>query len=132
VPLGLMRANSTGMSARACAERRIMLGLSQQQLAELIWVAYQQAHKYERGTNRMAAGRLYKAAQLLGVEVRYFFEELQRAEESPSGATPQRHLFVELARNLMILAPSISERSARLRGCYPMLRSFVDEAVEHL
>jgi transcriptional regulator with XRE-family HTH domain len=105
VPLGLMRANSTAMSARACAERRIMLGLTQQQLAELIWVAYQQAHKYERGTNRMAAGRLYKAAQLLGVEVRYFFEELQRAEESPSGATPQRHLFVELARNLMILAP---------------------------
>jgi DNA-binding XRE family transcriptional regulator len=73
VPLGLMRANSTGMSARACAERRIMLGLSQQQLAELIWVAYQQAHKYERGTNRRAAGRLYKTAQVLGVDVGYFF-----------------------------------------------------------
>jgi hypothetical protein len=43
------------MSARACAERRIMLSLTQQQLAELIWVAYQQAHKYESGPNRMAA-----------------------------------------------------------------------------
>jgi transcriptional regulator with XRE-family HTH domain len=98
-----MRANSTGMSARACAERRIMLGLIQQQRAELIWVAYQQAHKYERGSNRMAAGRIYEAAQVLGVEVRYFFEESQRAEESPSGTT-QRHLFVELARNFTILA----------------------------
>ena len=45
-----------GMRVR---ERRVMLGLTQQQLAELIGVTYQQAHKYEKGTNRVAAGRLY-------------------------------------------------------------------------
>jgi DNA-binding XRE family transcriptional regulator len=39
-------------------ERRIMLGLTQQQLADLIGVTYQQAHKYERGINRVSAGRL--------------------------------------------------------------------------
>ena len=39
-------------------ERRIMLGLTQQQLAELIGVTYQQAHKYENGINRISAGRL--------------------------------------------------------------------------
>ena len=33
-----------------------MLGLTQQQLAELIGVTYQQAHKYERGINRVSAG----------------------------------------------------------------------------
>src|SRR5215472_11487722 len=38
-------------------ERRIMLGLTQQQLADLIGVTYQQAHKYERGINRVSAGR---------------------------------------------------------------------------
>src|SRR6516165_8858642 len=38
-------------------ERRIMLGLTQQQLAEMIGVTYQQAHKYERGINRVSAGR---------------------------------------------------------------------------
>ncbi|HLY58110.1 MAG TPA: helix-turn-helix transcriptional regulator, partial [Stellaceae bacterium] len=37
-------------------ERRIMLGLTQQQLADLIGVTYQQAHKYERGINRVSAG----------------------------------------------------------------------------
>ena len=36
-------------------ERRMMLGLSQQQLADLIGVTYQQAHKYEKGINRIAA-----------------------------------------------------------------------------
>jgi transcriptional regulator with XRE-family HTH domain len=48
------------MLACACANERIMLGLTQQQLADLIGVTYQQAHKYERGINRVAAGRLYK------------------------------------------------------------------------
>ena len=44
-------------------ERRIMLGLTQQQMAELIGVTYKQAHKYEKGINRVAAGRLYSVAQ---------------------------------------------------------------------
>jgi DNA-binding XRE family transcriptional regulator len=50
-------------------ERRIMLGLTQQQLADLIGVTYQQAHKYERGINRVSAGRLYEIAQVLSVPV---------------------------------------------------------------
>ena len=58
-------------------ERRIMLGLTQQQMAELIGVTYQQAHKYEKGVNRIAGGRLYTIAQALGVEVGYFYEGLE-------------------------------------------------------
>ena len=58
-------------------ERRIMLGLTQQQLADLIGVTYQQAHKYERGINRISAGRLYEIAQELSVQVGYFFDGLQ-------------------------------------------------------
>ena len=42
---------------RRMRERRTMLGLTQQQLAEMIHVTYQQAHKYEKGINRVAAGR---------------------------------------------------------------------------
>ena len=54
-----------------------MLGLTQQQMAELIGVTYQQAHKYEKGINRVAAGRLCGIAGALGVEVGYFYEGLQ-------------------------------------------------------
>ncbi len=46
-------------------ERRIMLGLTQQEMAELIGVTYQQAHKYEKGINRIAAGRLHHIARAL-------------------------------------------------------------------
>ena len=50
-------------------QRRVMLGLTQQQMAELIGVTYQQAHKYEKGINRVAAGRLYRIAQALRAEL---------------------------------------------------------------
>ena len=63
-----------------------MLGFTQQQLAERIGITYQQAHKYEKGINRMAASRLYKAAQVLGVDVGYFFEGLHR----PRSRRPRR------------------------------------------
>ncbi len=71
-------------------ERRVMLGLSQQQLAQLIGVTYQQAHKYERGLNRISAGRLYEMAQVLSVPVSWFFEglatELAAGRDEPAPA----------------------------------------------
>lgn len=79
-------------------ERRVMLGLSQQQLAQMIGVTYQQAHKYERGLNRISAGRLYEIAQVLSVPVSWFFEGLEI--ESPIVAlSPRQRMCLELARN---------------------------------
>jgi transcriptional regulator with XRE-family HTH domain len=80
-------------------ERRIMLGLTQQQMAELIGVTYQQAHKYEKGINRIAAGRLYNIAQALGVDVSYFFEGLNNNEGFKP--TSQQRMLLELARNFI-------------------------------
>src|SRR5271165_7649603 len=70
-------------------ERRVMLGFSQQQLAELIGVTYQQAHKYEHGLNRISAGRLYEIAQALSVPISWFFEDM-KAVETPSEISPRQ------------------------------------------
>jgi transcriptional regulator with XRE-family HTH domain len=78
-------------------QQRVMNGLTQQKMADLIGVTYQQAHKYENGVNRIAAGRLYIIAQVLGVDVSYFFEGLQTA--APSEPSPQQRVFLDLARN---------------------------------
>jgi Helix-turn-helix len=51
-----------------------MLGLTQQQLADLMGVTVRQACKYETGRSRVASGRLYQLAQALNVDVSYFFE----------------------------------------------------------
>ena len=97
------RANDTDRFVGArIRERRIMLGLSQQQMADLIGVTYQQAHKYERGINRISAGRLFEIAQVLGVPVNYFFEGL----DSPKGGelNPRQRMCLELARNFSLIS----------------------------
>jgi transcriptional regulator with XRE-family HTH domain len=93
-------------------QRRVMLGLTQQQMAELIGVTYQQAHKYEKGINRVAAGRLYSIAQALGVEVSYFYEGLQiGGGHVPS---PSQRMLLDLARNFLNI-PNAGHREAVAR-----------------
>ena len=90
-------------------ERRTMLGLTQQQLAELIGVTYQQAHKYEKGINRIAAGRLCRIARVLGVEVGYFFDGMDT--DRSFKPTPQQRMLLELARNFISM-PSRKHQEA--------------------
>jgi len=83
-------------------QRRIDLGINQQKLAQLIGVSNQQAHKYEKGINRITAGRLYAFAQALGVDIGFFFAGLndqdRRPDPSPEGWVP-----VELVRDVASL-----------------------------
>jgi transcriptional regulator with XRE-family HTH domain len=83
-------------------ERRIMLGLTQQQMAELIGVTYQQAHKYENGLNRTSASRLYQIAQALGVEISYFFEDVE-PERRAVEPNAQQRLLLELTRDFVAI-----------------------------
>ncbi len=56
--------------------RRLMLGMSQEVLGEKLSLTFQQVQKYEKGTNRVSASRLYELSLLLDVPVQYFFEGL--------------------------------------------------------
>ncbi|WP_349956601.1 helix-turn-helix transcriptional regulator [Rhizobium sp. ZPR3] len=55
--------------------RRLMLGMSQERLAEQIGVTFQQVQKYEKGTNRIGASRLQAIASVLAVPVAFFFQQ---------------------------------------------------------
>ena len=71
-------------------QRRTLLGYSQERLAEALNLTFQQVQKYERGANRVGAGRLYELAKALDVPVTYFFEELPEAPDgAPSGPAMQ-------------------------------------------
>lgn len=65
--------------------RRRELKLTQERLGELLELTFQQVQKYEKGVNRVSAGRLYEIAGVLGVPISYFFEgaeEFLEAEQS--------------------------------------------------
>jgi transcriptional regulator with XRE-family HTH domain len=53
--------------------RRLEIGMSQERLAEILGVTFQQVQKYEKGVNRMAGSRLFDAAQALGVRIEELF-----------------------------------------------------------
>ena len=54
--------------------RRILMGLTQDQLGEALGISYQQIQKYETGANRVSAGRLYLIGQCLEVSPGWFFD----------------------------------------------------------
>jgi transcriptional regulator with XRE-family HTH domain len=56
--------------------RRTLLGLSQTDLANAAGITFQQVQKYEKGTNRVGAGRLQQFSEALGVPPSYFFDGL--------------------------------------------------------
>src|SRR3954452_19979197 len=91
-------------------ERRLSLGLTQQQLAELIGVTCQQAHKYEKGVNRIAGGRLYTIAQALGVEVGFFYDGIG-AEPSACEPTSRQRRLLERSRSFSSI-PSRRQQEA--------------------
>lgn len=57
-------------------QRRWLVGMTQQQLAEKVGIKFQQIQKYETGANRVSASRLWDIADALDVQVSYFFEGL--------------------------------------------------------
>ena len=63
------------LAGRRLRARRIILGLSQEEIGGHVGISFQQIQKYERGINRMGASRLYQFAKLLDVSVGFFFNE---------------------------------------------------------
>jgi transcriptional regulator with XRE-family HTH domain len=63
--------------------RRNLLGLSQTELADAAGITFQQVQKYEKGANRVGAGRLMQFSEALGVPPSYFFEGVPTVGKKP-------------------------------------------------
>ena len=98
-----------------------MMGVSQQQLARALGITYQQEHKYERGVNRVSAGRLFEIAEALATPVGWFFEEVEAGAPSPELSRRQR-MCLELARNFTAI-----ESEKQQEALSQMARSLVPE-----
>ena len=67
--------------------RRMMLGMSQEKLADALGLSFQQVQKYEKGTNRIGASRLQQIAHVLQVAVSFFFEGAPHMPGHSGGGT---------------------------------------------
>ncbi len=68
-------------------QRRWVIGITQQQLAEAVGIKFQQIQKYETGANRVSASRLWDISKVLDVPISYFFDEV--SEDVPGSSIDQ-------------------------------------------
>ncbi len=69
--------------------RRRELRLTQEQLGEQLGLTFQQVQKYEKGVNRVSAGRLFEMASVLTVPITYFYEGVAEMLGSPTLAVQE-------------------------------------------
>lgn len=65
-------------------EARLKRGLSQERVAEEMGITFQQVQKYEKGLNRIGASRLWDLAQVLGMPISYFYDNMDQKAQSKS------------------------------------------------
>lgn len=73
---------------RKLAELRMANGLSQTDLGSKVNLSFQQVQKYEKGSNRISASRLYDFAAVFGVDVSFFFEGFQGVTNAKLTSSP--------------------------------------------
>lgn len=77
-------------------QRRRLLGMTQQKLADAVHIRFQQIQKYESGANRISASRLWTLSKALDVPVAYFFEGVESgayAKETNGDHTAEQDVF---------------------------------------
>jgi transcriptional regulator with XRE-family HTH domain len=65
-------------------QRRSLIGMSQEKLAEAVGITFQQIQKYENGANRISASRLFQLSKILDVPVGFFFENYSGRTKIPA------------------------------------------------
>ena len=112
--------------------RRKMLGVSQERLAEALGLTFQQVQKYERGSNRVSASKLYEIARFLSAPVSYFFEGLSDptagGTDADDGSEQFVHDFLMTSEGLELAAafPRINQSRLR-RRLLDLVRTLADD-----
>jgi transcriptional regulator with XRE-family HTH domain len=101
--------------------RRLMLDISQQTLAAGLGVSFQQVQKYEKGHNRIGAGRLQQLAEILQVPVSFFFEDSATPGRRQAAAPSYISDFLTSADGQALTKAFMDIRDARQRRCLVIL-----------
>jgi transcriptional regulator with XRE-family HTH domain len=111
--------------------RRLEIGMSQEKLAELLGITFQQVQKYEKGVNRIAASRLFDIAAALQQPVSRFFEGISSSRAA--GVAEERKDFIDDAlatpEGSQLMSTFGSIRSQRVRRkVVELVRTLAEEA----
>ena len=100
--------------------RRMLIGMSQEKLGDLLGLTFQQVQKYEKGVNRIGAGRLFEVSRILGVPIDFFYEGVSSLLEERPGfseaeSTPPVMEFVSSGEGLQLSLAFMKIKDPKLR-----------------
>jgi transcriptional regulator with XRE-family HTH domain len=98
----------------------MLIGMSQERLGDLLGLTFQQVQKYEKGVNRIGAGRLFEVSRILGVPIEFFYEGVgeqfmgKRGFAEPEGSPPIME-FVSSGEGLQLSLAFMKIKDAKVR-----------------
>lgn len=100
--------------------RRTLIGMSQEKLGDRLGLTFQQVQKYEKGSNRVSASRLFRMSEILGVSVQFFYDDMAgsvaAAGEPSAGAGRDRIMeLTNASEGLQLNEAFVAIRSADVR-----------------
>jgi len=114
---------------RRVCEKRISLGYNQSDLGRALGLTFQQIQKYEKGTNRISASKLYDISRFFKVDVSYFFLGLGGGQPgmAEDGAAAYDHDYPSTRYTIEIsrLAPQLGSRQQKL--ALDLIREMVEQ-----
>lgn len=97
--------------------RRMLIGMSQERLGDLLGLTFQQVQKYEKGVNRIGAGRLYEVARILNVPVDFFYEGIADSGRPNAGEPEGAPImaFISSGEGLQLSTAFMKIKDAKVR-----------------
>jgi transcriptional regulator with XRE-family HTH domain len=111
--------------------RRMLIGMSQEKLGDLLGLTFQQVQKYEKGVNRIGAGRLYEVARILGVPIDFFYEGVAAQAGGFAEAGPPVMEFVSSGEGLQLSLAFMKIKDPKVRKrVLDLVKSLAEEETE--
>ena len=95
--------------------RRMLIGMSQEKLGDLLGLTFQQVQKYEKGVNRIGAGRLFEIARILGVPIDFFYDGVASSADTLASAAPPVMEFVSSTEGLQLSLAFMKIKDPKVR-----------------
>jgi transcriptional regulator with XRE-family HTH domain len=96
--------------------RRMLIGMSQERLGDLLGLTFQQVQKYEKGVNRIGAGRLFEVSRILNVPVDFFYEGVAaQAGDAALESAPPVMEFVSSGEGLQLALAFMKIKDMKVR-----------------
>jgi transcriptional regulator with XRE-family HTH domain len=111
--------------------RRMLIGMSQERLGDLLGLTFQQVQKYEKGVNRIGAGRLFEMSRILNVPVDFFYEGVNGVQPGTAEEGAPVMEFVSSGEGMQLSLAFMKIKDTKVRKrVLDLVKSLADEEAQ--